>query len=69
VTREQRLTAANTAMKKATNLAQDAEHHARSGESCHKAETLAAAGALWVSIALAHADIANLLPETESPDA
>jgi hypothetical protein len=59
---------ANTAMDKATQLARDAEFHARSHESRHRAQPLAAAGALWVDIARAHADIATLLPETEDAD-
>lgn len=66
--RDERLTMANTAMDKATQLARDAEFHARSHESRQRTQPLAAAGALWVDIARAHADIATLLPETEDTD-
>ncbi|MFJ9474708.1 hypothetical protein ACIRRI_06790 [Streptomyces mirabilis] len=69
MTREERLSLASTAMDKATQLARDAEFHARSSESRQRAQPLAAAGALWADIARAHTDIARLLPETESADA
>ncbi|MFJ8027435.1 hypothetical protein [Streptomyces sp. NPDC096311] len=68
MTREQRLTMANAAMERAADLARDAELHARHSESRHRAQPLAAAGALWVAIARGHADIAVLLPEDAQED-
>lgn len=69
MTREERLTMADAALQRAAGLARDAEVHARHSESRHRAQPLAAAGALWVDIARGHNDIARLLPETESADA
>lgn len=69
MTREQRLTMADTALTRAVSLARDAEDAARSFDRQHKAAPLAAAGALWADVARAHTAIAAALPETEPTDA
>ena len=66
MTREERLTMADAAATRAASLARDAEDAARSFHDWHKAEPLAAAGALWADVARAHAAIVAVLPETEA---
>jgi hypothetical protein len=66
VTREERLTMADEATAKASNLARDAEDAARDFHNREKAAPLAVVGALWADIARSHAAIAALLPETEA---
>lgn len=63
LTRAQRLTLAETAVSRATTLAQDAERAAR-GDARALAVPLAAAGSLWADVARSHADIAAALPDT-----
>jgi hypothetical protein len=59
-----RLKLADAATDRATNLAREAESAAR-GDSWHKAEPLAAVGALWASIAVADAAIAQAMTSTD----
>ncbi|MFD4569362.1 hypothetical protein ACFWOX_33995 [Streptomyces sp. NPDC058467] len=58
------LALADAALTKAENLAGDAETAAK-GDARHKAEPLAAVGALWASIARTHASIARVTPEAD----
>jgi diacylglycerol kinase len=65
MTREQRLTMADTASQRAADLARKAQGVAeRSGQ----AADLAAAGVLWTLVAQTHTGIASLLPSTEETD-
>ncbi|MEU0587242.1 hypothetical protein [Streptomyces sp. NPDC006132] len=66
--RAKHLNCADEALRRAENLAGDAEDAARSFDYRHKAEPLAAAGALYADIARTHAAIAAALPETEPTD-
>ncbi|MDX3777754.1 hypothetical protein [Streptomyces europaeiscabiei] len=65
MTREERLTMADEATAKASNLARDAEDAARDFHNREKAAPLAAVGVLWADIARTHAAIAAALPEAE----
>ena len=70
--REQRLTMADAAATRAAILARHAESAAHTDDPNrrHKAQPLAAAGALWADVARAHAAIAAVLPDTdETPEA
>lgn len=62
------LNCADEALRRAENLAGDAEDAARSFDHRHKAEPLAAAGNLWAQIARAHTAIAAAKTETEPAD-
>jgi hypothetical protein len=68
VTREAHLKLAASAIDRATNLARDAESAAR-GDGWQRAEPLAAAGALWASIAVADAAVAQATPDDTNPEA
>ncbi|MFE1748988.1 hypothetical protein ACFW88_00280 [Streptomyces anandii] len=61
--RYDRLAMAEFALERAAGLAREAEQHARSNDSRHKAAPLAAAGSLWADIARTHTAIAAALPE------
>jgi hypothetical protein len=62
-TQEQYVQLAWNAVSKAQGLARDAERYAASDDHRHKAEPIAAAGALWADIARSYAAIAAVLPE------
>ncbi|MFE6194152.1 hypothetical protein [Streptomyces sp. NPDC057838] len=66
--RTKHLACADEALRRAENLAGDAEDAARSLDHRHKAEPLAAAGALWAQIARTHTALAGALAETEPAD-
>lgn len=66
--REERLTLANAAVTRATDLAHHAESAARTFNEQHRAAPFAAAGSLWADLARTHAAIAAILPETEPTD-
>jgi len=61
------LALADAALTKAENLAGDAEKAVK-GDARHKAEPLAAVGALWASIARTHTAIAQAKTDT-TPEA
>ncbi|MER5470868.1 hypothetical protein [Streptomyces sp. NPDC002685] len=67
MTREQRLTMADTAVERAAVLAQEAEYAAK-GDSRHKAEPFAAASTAWARVARAHAAIAAATTDTADTD-
>ncbi|MET9762082.1 hypothetical protein ABZ016_24000 [Streptomyces sp. NPDC006372] len=61
---------ADEALLRAERLAGYAEDAAHSHNDRHRAEPLAAVGALWADIARTHAALADALPEeTETTDA
>nr|WSY53822.1 hypothetical protein OG999_29385 [Streptomyces sp. NBC_00886] len=64
--RAQHLSLADSAVRRAENLAGDAERYATGNDYLHKVAPLAAAGALWADIARAHAAVAAVLPTTET---
>lgn len=66
--RDKRLKMADAAIDRATTLAREAESAAR-GDGWQRAEPLAAAGALWASIAVADAAVAQALPDDTTPEA
>jgi hypothetical protein len=67
--RTKHLKCADEALRRAENLAGDAEDAVRSKHFRANAEPFAAAGALWADIARTHAAIAQALPETDAADA
>lgn len=62
-TQEQYVQRAWNAAAKAEELARDTERAARNEDLRRKVEPLAAAGALWASVAQSYAAIAAVLPE------
>jgi hypothetical protein len=68
VDRTENLIAANTAARRATALARDAESSARHSGTDQRTAALAAAGALWAQVARTHAAIAAALPATSTED-
>lgn len=61
-TKEQFIQLAWNAVSNAERLAEDAQRWAR-GDDRHKAEPIAATGALWADISRSYAAIAAVLPE------
>ena len=62
-TQDQYVRLAWNATARAEALARDAERYARDEDHRRKVEPLAAAGALWASVAQAYSSIAAVLPE------
>ena len=62
-TQEQYIRLAWNAVSKAEELARDAERYAASDDYRHKAQPVAAAGALWADVSRSYAAIAAVLPE------
>ncbi|MFF8829135.1 hypothetical protein [Streptomyces sp. NPDC015131] len=63
MTRQEALNQAEKALHRAAALAADTERWARHPDYPHKAEPLAAAGALWADTARAYTHYAATLPE------
>jgi len=57
--RSDRLTLADAALERAAACARDAEVNARRADRQHRAEPLAAVGALWAEIARTHTALAD----------
>jgi hypothetical protein len=64
--RAKRISLADAAVRRAENLAGDAEKYAVGNDYLHKVAPRAAAGALWADVARAHAAVAAVLPEVLS---
>ncbi|MFJ5306150.1 hypothetical protein [Streptomyces sp. NPDC088350] len=64
--RAKHLNLADAAVRRAENLAGDAERYAGGNDYLHKVAPFAAAGALWADIARAHAAVAAALTTTET---
>lgn len=64
--RAKHLNLADAAVRRAENLAGDAEKYATGYDHLHRVAPLTAAGALWADIARAHAEVAAALTTTET---